>query len=151
MGNDNVYDGERIVLSGCLIVNDKKEILLLHKIKFDYYEIPKGKVDLKDCVDPENLNVGDLMQTALREFLEEIKGVTISEPEYFGKTKFTKPNGEIAIAHTFYAKYVSGDAEVGEPNIFSEVKWIPIEKLDEFNLSPDLIEVLPSIKTRLLG
>ncbi len=35
----------RIQLSGCVIINDKEEILLLWKKKHQHYEFPGGKVE----------------------------------------------------------------------------------------------------------
>ena len=145
-----VHNNGRILLPGCFVVNDKREVLLLYKTKWDHYETPGGKLDAKDCVDPENPTVADLKKGAERELFEEVGGIVVQELEFFTNIEFTKPNGKPGMANKFIARYVSGEPKVNEPETFSKVKWLPIERLDEFPLSPDL-KAFPELKKKLLN
>ena len=44
----------RIILSGCFIINENNELLLLHRKDHNHYETPGGKVDVGECIDSNN-------------------------------------------------------------------------------------------------
>jgi len=146
MGKHVKIDGVKI-LSGCLVLNNKKEILLLYKDKWKHYETPGGKVDIDECSNPENPTIEDLRKTAERELFEEVQGIIVQELEYFGNIKFKIPNGREAVAHKFLARYLSGEPKVNEPETFSKVEWISIKELTKYNLSPDLMSMSDKLKS----
>lgn len=137
----------RIILSGCLIVNDKKELLLLYRKDHKHYETPGGKVDEKECNNPQNPSLEELAKTAEREVYEELgNGIKIKELSYFGKVEFTIPDGRIAIANKFITRIVSGTPRINEPQTFSKLDYLPIQTLEVYPISPDLRLFLPKLK-----
>ncbi len=140
------YINERIVLSGCLIINNKKEILLLYRTDHKHYETPGGKVRLDECDNPNELTLEDLAKTAQRELYEELgKDIKIEEFYYFDKVEFTIPGGRLAIANKFLVK-LKGVPKVNEPEIFSKFDYLPIEHLEDYPLSPDLKLLVSKLK-----
>lgn len=139
----------RIVLSGCLVLNDQNQVLLLYRPEHKHYETPGGKVRVDDCKDFRNVNLFDLEKTALRELYEEIGEVNVSKLVYFGNVKFVIPNGRLAIANKFVVRILSGKPKIMEPEIFSRLDYISIDKLKDHSLSPDLRLLLSEIKKRL--
>lgn len=142
-----VYYNGRIILSGCLVINDKKEVLLLYRKDHHHYETPGGKVDPEECTNPDNPTIEDLAKTAERELHEELgEDLKIQKPKYFGKAEFTIPDGRRAVANKFLTKIISGTPKITEPELFSEFDYLPIGRLEEYPLSPDLKILLPKIK-----
>ena len=141
------YNKERILLSGCLVINNKKEILLLYRTKHKHYETPGGKVDLEECSNKINPSKNDLAKTAERELYEELgKNIKIEKLKYFCKIKFTIPDGRKAVAYKFITKIVSGKPILNEPDIFSRFDYLPIENLEKYPISPDLKLILLKLK-----
>ncbi len=138
---------QRIILSGCLIINERKELLLLFRDKHNHYETPGGKVEDKDC--QGNCELDDLENTALRELKEEIGDVKVEFIEYFGKVEFEIPDGRLAIANKFIVK-ISGTPKIMEKH-FSKLDWLPILKLQDYPLSPDLKLFRQRIQIELLA
>lgn len=140
----------RIILSGCLIINEKKEVLLLYRTDHGFYETPGGKVRLKECKKPDNPNIDDLAKTAERELYEELGGgIKVEKLKYFDKVAFTIPDGRLAIAHKFLTRLISGTPKINEPERFSQLDYLPIERLEEYPLSPDLSLLLPKLKRHI--
>jgi len=146
----HAYDKESIILSGCLIINDKKEILLLYKKDHDHYETPGGKVHLDECSNPEQPSEEDLAKAARREAYEELGSeMELDKLKYFGNVKFIIPNGKQAIANKFITTIISGEPKLNEPEIFSKFKWISIDNLDKYPISPDLKLLLSDLKRNI--
>lgn len=137
----------KIILSGCLVINDKKEILLLYQTRHGFYETPGGKVRLKECNNPDDPNIEDLAKTVRREMLEELGGdIEAEELKYFDKVAFTIPDGRLAVANKFLTRIISGTPRIGEPELFSKLDYLPIERLEEYPISPDLQLLLTKLK-----
>ncbi|MFH1636957.1 MAG: NUDIX hydrolase [Candidatus Woesearchaeota archaeon] len=136
----------RLVMSGCLVLNDRNEVLLLYRKKHNHYETPGGKVHPKDCSNPLESSKEELAKTAEREFYEEIGGVKIGELKYFGNTDFTIPDGRLGVAHKFVTRLIEGEPRIKEPELFEWFDWLQLEKLEKFQLSPDLKILLPKLK-----
>lgn len=62
----HAYKENRIILSGCLILNDKEEILLLYRKDHKFYETPGGRVGLNECSNLEDPNLIDLKLFVLK-------------------------------------------------------------------------------------
>ncbi len=136
---NHILIDNKIVLSGCLIINDKKEILLLFRKDHKHYETPGGKVEASECLDPNNPSIDELRKTAEREVFEELgNNIRISKPEYFGKVEFVVPDGRKAFANKFITKIISGEPIVAEPDIFEKFDYLQINKLQDYPISPDL-------------
>ena len=129
----------RLILSGYLVVNDKKEVLWLYKTKYEHYKTPGGKIELNDCKNPEKPTKTDLTKTAKRELFEELgKDIKIKKLLYFGAVEFTIPDARLAAANKFITKITSGIPRINEPEIFSKIEYLPIEHLEKYPISPDL-------------
>ena len=74
----------------------------------------------------------------------------IESMEYFTAVEFKIPDGTPAIAHKFITK-LSGNLFAQE-DLFDKEKsgWLPLEKLENYPLSPDFIILLPKVKKNLL-
>jgi 8-oxo-dGTP pyrophosphatase MutT (NUDIX family) len=137
----------KLVLSGCFIINDKKELLLLYRFDNNYYETPGGKVELSECENKIIPTIKDLEKTALREVFEELgKDIKLAKLNYFGNISFSIPNGKEAIANKFITKIISGNSKINEPKTFSKLDYLPINKLENYPISPDLKLFLPKLK-----
>lgn len=139
---------EKLTLSGCLIINDKKEILLLFKKNHKHYETPGGKVE--NCKDQKNFTLEEIKEEAKREVSEELgDDIKLSELRYFGHVAFRVPDGRLAIANKFKTSIISGTPVNNEPENFDHIKWISINELEKFPISPDLKILIPKLKTLL--
>lgn len=142
----------KIILSGCFIVNDKKEVLLLYRDDHKHYETPGGKVRLRECSNPENPTIEDLAKTAQREVYEELgDNIKLAELSYFGKVEFMIPDGRKSIANKFLTRIVSGKPRLNEPDKFSKMDYLPVDKLEEYPISPDLQLFLEELKSHVVG
>ncbi|MFH1064470.1 MAG: NUDIX hydrolase [Candidatus Woesearchaeota archaeon] len=141
----HAHIGERIILSGCLIINDKKEVLLLYRTDHNHYETPGGKVRLDECNNPDEPTLEDLAKTAQRELYEELgEDLKIEHFDYFDKVEFSIPGGRLAIANKFLVK-ITGNPRVNEPERFSKFDYLPIEHLEDYPISPDLKLLVPKL------
>lgn len=133
-----------MILSGCLIINDNKELLLLHRKDHDHWETPGGKVeDTKEAIPTRK----ELRNNAIREVFEELgTDIMIAELEYFENVSFKAPNGKKAIAHKFFTWIIEGTPIIAEPETFDKLEYIPIDKLEEYPVSPDLKLFLPRLQ-----
>jgi 8-oxo-dGTP pyrophosphatase MutT (NUDIX family) len=140
---------EQLILSGCLVINDKKEILLLFKKNHQHYETPGGKVE--NCKDSKNPTLKELKEEARRETFEELgEDIKISELEYFGNISFTIPDGRLAIANKFTTTILEGTPKNNEPENFDHIKWIPLSEIEKYPISPDLKKLILKLKEILL-
>ncbi len=129
----------RLILSGCFILNERKELLLLHRKDHDHYETPGGKVDVGECKNPDTISEEELLKTAQREVYEELgRNIILAPLQYFGSVEFIIPDGRLAIANKFLTSIVSGKPELAEPHLFDALEYIKISDLDTKPLSPDL-------------
>lgn len=140
---------EKIILSGCLIFNHKKELLLLFRKDHQWYETPGGKVKPQDCKNSHKILLSDLANTAQRELKEELgEKFQFQKLTYFGKVAFTLPDGRKFLAHKFSTKILSGKPQINEPETFSKLDHLSIDQLEQYPLSPDLKLLLRKIKTQ---
>ncbi|MBW2968741.1 NUDIX hydrolase [Candidatus Woesearchaeota archaeon] len=142
---------KKLILSGCLVVNDNKEVLLLYKKNHKHYETPGGKLDPEDCSVPNQCTVDDLAKTARRELFEELGDDIEVEPlKFFDKIEFTIPDGRKAVANKFLTRIIKGKPRNNEPETFDRIDYLPIEKIEEYPISPDLKLLTSRLKERLL-
>ena len=117
----------RIQLSGCTIVNDDEELLLLWKKKHRHYEFPGGKVE-----DGESLE-----ETALRECKEEL-GVDVRLVKYLGYENF-EIEGYSFQSH-MYLGIIEGNQIpiVNEPDKFEKLFWLPMKRYRDYSCAPNV-------------
>lgn len=127
---------KKINLAGCVILSGNA-ILLLHRIKTDWYELPGGKIDSGET--PED--------AAKRELKEELLcEVTIIR--LLG-TKDFEENGYTMGYNWFLAKIEEGQTpKIGEPEKFSEYAAIPLKDLPNYKLSTNMQNFLQALTNK---
>lgn len=137
----------KIILSGCLIMNQNKEILLLHRKDHKYFETPGGKVRAEECADSRNPTMLELQKTAMREAYEELgDGIKLDNLFFLRSIDFALPDGRKATANKFLTRVLHGTPRVNEPDVFSELRWISSKDLGKVKLSPDLKLIKEDVK-----
>lgn len=123
-------------LAGCVLLKDNK-ILLLHRIKTDWYELPGGKIDGDET--PE--------ETAKRELEEELL-CTITIVKKLGAKDFTD-NGYV-MGYTWFLATILDDQvpEIGEPDKFDKYEYFDLSELSNINLSPNMENLLKEINEK---
>lgn len=106
-------------LAGCIILDDKKRILLLHRNTDtkQQWEIPGGKLEPGETAE----------QAAIRELREEL-GVEIKIISKIGSQNFVEEGLTIHYAW-FYSQLVSGTPRLLEPHYFDAVRYFSISEL----------------------
>lgn len=126
---------EKVHLAGCVILKDGA-ILLLHRIKTDWFELPGGKIDGDEK--PED--------AARRELKEELLcDVTILKK--LGKKDFTW-NGQI-MSYTWFLAEIDDNQfpSIGEADTFKEYKYIDLSSLGNYNLSTNMQNFIAELKS----
>lgn len=124
----------KINLAGCVIIKNDA-ILLLNRIKTDWYELPGGKIDGKEL--PKD--------AAKRELKEELL-CDIEIIKKLGRKDFTE-NGFKMTYHWFLAKLKRGQTfKIGEPDEFRSFRFIPLIELSNHKLSPNMQNFLSYFK-----
>ena len=124
----------KFTLAGCVILQNNS-ILLLHRIKKDWYELPGGKIDAPET--PE--------QTATRELKEELS-CDIEIIKKLGEKDFEE-NGYVMGYIWFLAKIKEGQIpKIGEPEGFDNFKFIPISELEKYKLSINMNNFLQELR-----
>ncbi|MFH1840430.1 MAG: NUDIX hydrolase [Nanoarchaeota archaeon] len=129
----------RLILVSCLVVNDKKEVLLLFRKDHKHYETPGGKVHEEEFKDQKNPTNEELMKVAERELGEELgEDIKIEKLKFFVKIDFEIPDGRLATTSKFITKYISGEPIIQEPELFEKFDWLPIKSLEKYPIAPDM-------------
>jgi uncharacterized protein involved in tolerance to divalent cations/8-oxo-dGTP pyrophosphatase MutT (NUDIX family) len=124
----------RIKMAGCVILKGNS-ILLLHRIKKDWYELPGGKIDGNET--PK--------ETARRELKEELS-CDVQILKMLGSKDFTE-NGRDFSYIWFLTKIKDKQKlKIGEPEVFNHFKYIPIDKLKEYKLSTNMQNLVTEIE-----
>ena len=117
----------RIELSGCIVINEKKEILVLFRKKHGHYELPGGKVELNETIE----------QAALRECKEET-GVNLELIKYIGYEEFEIEEKKFR-SHNFLAEIKENEKpSVTEPHIFESIMWLNTNEYMKYNCASNV-------------
>lgn len=117
----------KICLAGCAILKGRK-ILLLHRVKDDWYELPGGKIEKTE--NPED--------AVIRELKEELL-VDIEILKSLGEKDFEE-NGFVMGYIWFLAKIKQEMiSQVGEKEKFDHFKYIDLSRLSSYKLSPNMM------------
>ena len=101
---------------GCIIINDKEEVLLVHHNK-GHWDFPKGHVESGETE----------VETAKREVKEETNiDVEVNE-EYRYSTKYSPKENVIKEVIYFLARNISDNKQAQLEEV-SEVKWFSMEE-----------------------
>ena len=132
-------EDNRLVNSGILVINNSKEIssmLLLKRKGHKHWEIPGGKVELEDRINRSKYTT--LKNAALREVKEEIntnfKNLLEDTKPFF--IDFTSPDNKKRRSYNFISLYNKDFKKIEKG--FSDWKYIPVNKLNKFNLAPNV-------------
>ena len=112
-----------ISLAGCVITNNKNEILLIHRSTPNrtQWELPGGKIEPKES--PE--------QTALRELEEEL-GIQVEIVRKLGEKTFNE-DGYTMNYHWFKANIVKGTPSLTESK-FDQIKYWSWQEMEEMKI-----------------
>jgi len=113
-----------IIAAGAVVTRKGKEILLVHRPKYDDWSFPKGKLDPDEHI----------VTTAVREVAEET-GLDIRLGPPLSTQRYPVRNGRLAtkVVHYWVGRVV-GDDDVSSyrPNDeIDEVAWLPIDEARE--------------------
>jgi len=126
---------KKLHLAGCAILGEGG-ILLLHRTKTGWYELPGGKIDEGET--PE--------ETACRELQEEL-ACEVEILRHLGDKDFEEDGYTMGYTW-FLAKIKDGhEASVGEPEKFSHCKYISLDELAGQALSPNMANFLLELET----
>jgi len=101
---------------GCIVINDKNEVLLIHH-NAGHWDFPKGHVEEKKTE----------IQTAIREVKEETNiDVEVNE-KFRYTTKYSPKEDVMKEVVYFLAKNISDNKEAQLEEV-SEVKWVNFEE-----------------------
>lgn len=126
----------KVNLAGCVILN-KNTILLLHRIKTDWYELPGGKIDEGET--PQ--------ETAKRELKEELQ-CDVEIIRQLGEKDF-EDKGYVMGYTWFLARIKKGQTPtVGEPDKFSKYIYVSLKKLSEYKLSTNMQNFFEALKDK---
>lgn len=101
---------------GCIIINDKKEVLLVHHNK-GHWDFPKGHVE-----DGETE-----IQTAIREVKEETN-IDVEVDEAYRYTVEYSPKEDVIKEVVFFLAKNINDNKNAQVEEVSEVKWFKLEE-----------------------
>lgn len=120
---------------GAIIIKDGQILLIKRGSDPSYgkWSVPGGHIEL-----------GETMEAALkREVMEEV-GIDVKINRLAGVYDLIVQDGENITYHyvliEFFADTVSGNIKAGSDAL--ECRWVPLTKIDEFDLTPTVIECL---------
>ena len=125
---------------GCIIINDKEEVLLVHHNK-GHWDFPKGHVESGETE----------VETAKREVKEETNIDVEVDEEYRYSTKYSPREDVIKEVVYFLAKNISDEKQPQLEEV-SEVKWFSmndaIEKITYDNSREILIQLRKDLEKK---
>ena len=111
-------DADEVVAAGAVVWRPRREVLLVHRPRYDDWSFPKGKLDPGE----------DAAVAAVREVLEET-GLTIRLTRPLPMVRY--PNGSRAKRVHYWVGRVEGSDDVSDYLVndeIDEVVWLPVEE-----------------------
>ena len=110
---------------GCIIINDKDEILLMKrktgtKLEKGMWSRPGGTLEFGETAE----------ETVKREIKEEL-GIDIEVKFHDYSENIVNEDGKHWVALGFIGKIISGEPKNLEPHKHEEIKWFPLNNLPE--------------------
>ncbi len=120
---------DMLQLAGCIILDDDKKILFLHREteKRKQWEIPGG------CIDPGE----DAATAAVRELKEELD-LEVENVNQLGDMRFEE-DGHVMHYTWFKSRIVSGQVKNMEPHLYDKFSYLSMDELKNLynELSPN--------------
>lgn len=114
--------------AGCIIIKEGK-IALLHRKSRNWYELPGGKVE-----------EGETEETAaVREIREELL-CDVQIIKKIGSDYCSTKKGEVV--YTWFLAETTDEPQVGEPDIFDELKYFSFEDMTKAPMSTNIENIL---------
>ncbi len=98
------------------------------------WEFPGGKIE-----------EGETPQECLKREIQEELNIEIEVGEFFDKSIYTYPNGEIKLL-AYFSTIVKGDIKL---SVHDQVKWVKINELARFDFAPADIILVEKLKENL--
>ena len=124
---------------GCIVLNDQKEILLVHHLK-GHWGFPKGHMEEGETE----------IETALREVKEETN-IDVEINEKYRYTQNYCPQEDIQKEVVLFLAQSKNNAKKAQQEEVSEVKWFSFEEALETITYDNTKEVLIKLKEDLEG
>lgn len=120
-------------LAGCVIIKDHA-LLLLHRPKKAWYELPGGKVEQGESKE----------QAAVRECKEEL-ACDVTLINVLGEKSFQEEN--VVMHYTWFQAKIDDEQipHIGEPETFDSLIYIPLSSLATYSLSPNMKNLLNEV------
>jgi 8-oxo-dGTP pyrophosphatase MutT (NUDIX family) len=130
-----------IYLAGCILVDEKERIGLLHRSKpgFMQWELPGGKIESNETKE----------EAATRELQEEL-GVKVSNLKQVGSCKFTDKQNDFDYTW-FTATILKAKPSVKEPTTFDSFMYFSLDELEDLALSANMQKLLPLLKNKQIS
>lgn len=124
-------------LAGCVILDDQKRLLLLHRDKggLVQWELPGGKINEGESA----------AETVVREIQEEL-GVRVVISRELGSAEFAAP--DTTCYYSWFLAEIVDDGEpcIGEPQTFDDMGYFSVEQLSTVRLSSNMVNLLEAIR-----
>lgn len=118
-----------IVAAGVVVFRPGRQILLVHRPKYDDWSFPKGKLDPGET----------LPAAAVREVAEET-GLAVAVQRYAGRVERDAPDGGIYVIDDYVCSVVGGRLRAGDDA--EDAAWFGRADLPGLDLVPGLVEAL---------
>jgi|SRR3989344_49045 len=125
------------IVAGCIIISDKKEILLLRRTS-GIYDIPSEKADSVAFKDPKNPDLVALQKVALIGVFENLGNDIRLDQMFFFRNSEWVEDGKKINSYKFITRIISGSPMLNNPTLYEGISWISSERLSSLRLSPDL-------------
>jgi 8-oxo-dGTP pyrophosphatase MutT (NUDIX family) len=118
---------DQLRLAGCILINSRGHILLLHRIKRDQWEIPGGKID--EIVNGQIVRSGATAEATVERELKEELCVDVEIVKRLGDREFSED--QYVMHYTWYLGKIKGEDEpaIGEPEKYDGLRAFSLTDL----------------------
>ncbi len=129
-----------IKLAGCILLNDRHQIGLLHRNKngITQWELPGGKIEQNEAAEA----------AAKRELKEEL-GIDVRIVKRVGEAEFE--SGDMSYHYTwFLANIQNGTPTICEPETFDQFQYFDFSELHALELSGNMQQLLKQLDDKTI-